>query len=221
MVCSDACCYTDAHRVRATVWWRIRRGLTVMRLASTETVVQHGPLWRPFVLEEGNLTTMTTRYLQERAFQEQFTELLATALPSVVVVDVLLDEVAETVGLFIDRPGDGVNHEICAEVTLAVRDICPDHVLEVGSPGVDRPLRLPEHFRDAAGKQVRLKKAGQKSPIKATVHSADDSSVTFRRLHDEQEFTLQFDEIVRCNLTVSDSMMSAKPNSAAKPGRPV
>jgi ribosome maturation factor RimP len=65
--------------------------------------------------------------------------------------------------LLIDKPG-GVNLDDCAMISRAVgtaldvEDIIdrPYH-LEVSSPGLNRPLKRPEHFRQAEGKRVRLK----------------------------------------------------------------
>ncbi|GMR17044.1 MAG: ribosome maturation factor RimP [Gammaproteobacteria bacterium] len=65
--------------------------------------------------------------------------------------------------VFIDRP-DGVGLEDCEKVSrqigalLEVEDPLPGHyVLEVSSPGLDRKLTKPEHFRRFAGAEVRVK----------------------------------------------------------------
>lgn len=65
--------------------------------------------------------------------------------------------------LLIDKPG-GVNLDDCAMISRAVGTALdvedaidrPYH-LEVSSPGLNRPLKRPEHFRRAEGKRVRLK----------------------------------------------------------------
>ncbi|UJA20114.1 ribosome maturation factor RimP [Thermoleophilia bacterium SCSIO 60948] len=57
--------------------------------------------------------------------------------------------------VFIDRPG-GVDLEACERVTAACRDLLVDYSLEVSSPGADRPLTKPEHFRRYLGRQVRV-----------------------------------------------------------------
>lgn len=65
--------------------------------------------------------------------------------------------------LFIDRPG-GVGLEDCeavsraVETPLDVEDIVErTYHLEVSSPGLERPLKKPEHFRRAEGRVVRVK----------------------------------------------------------------
>lgn len=62
----------------------------------------------------------------------------------------------------IDRDG-GVDAEDCARVSrqlgtvLDVEDLIPHrYILEVSSPGVDRPLREPADFRRNVGRLVRL-----------------------------------------------------------------
>ena len=65
--------------------------------------------------------------------------------------------------LFIDKPG-GVGLEDCevvsraVETPLDVEDIVERaYHLEVSSPGLERPLKKPEHFQRAAGRLVRVK----------------------------------------------------------------
>ncbi len=62
----------------------------------------------------------------------------------------------------VDKPG-GVNVDDCAELNRYLSDILDVHdlirdsyVIEVSSPGLDRPLKKPEHFAWAVGREVRL-----------------------------------------------------------------
>ena len=68
-----------------------------------------------------------------------------------------------TVRLYIDKEG-GVSLDDCTSVSrsvsaaLDVEDpIESTYQLEVSSPGLDRPLRTPEHFLQFAGQRVRIK----------------------------------------------------------------
>jgi ribosome maturation factor RimP len=68
--------------------------------------------------------------------------------------------------LFIDKPG-GVSLDDCSGVSrsvsaaLDVEDpIAGAYDLEVSSPGLDRPLRTPEHFEKFKGSKVRVKTFG-------------------------------------------------------------
>ena len=52
--------------------------------------------------------------------------------------------------LFIDHPG-GVDLALCERVTAHLRDLLVDYGLEVSSPGPERPLTKPDHFRRFVG----------------------------------------------------------------------
>ncbi len=59
---------------------------------------------------------------------------------------------------------DGINLEAIAELSRSLgraldeQDLIPGrYTLEVSSPGLERPLRTPEHFRKAAGAEVKVK----------------------------------------------------------------
>ena len=58
---------------------------------------------------------------------------------------------AERLRLVIDSP-DGVDIALCERVTGVLRDLLEDWSLEVSSPGPERPLTKPEHFRRFLGK---------------------------------------------------------------------
>lgn len=65
--------------------------------------------------------------------------------------------------LTLDRPG-GVDLEVIASVTRSVSrlldeadPIAGEYTLEVTSPGLERPLRTPEHFERAVGDTVSVK----------------------------------------------------------------
>ena len=86
---------------------------------------------------------------------------------------------AETLRLYIDRPG-GVDLALCETVTGELRDLLERYSLEVSSPGIDRPLTKPEHFRRFLGRRVRVR---TREPIEGrrnftgTLAEADDDSV--------------------------------------------
>jgi ribosome maturation factor RimP len=73
-------------------------------------------------------------------------------------VEVLLAErvAAERVRVFVDHPA-GVSLELCERVTGHLRDLLADYSLEVSSPGPERPLTKPEHFRRFLGRHVRVR----------------------------------------------------------------
>jgi ribosome maturation factor RimP len=87
---------------------------------------------------------------------------------------------AETLRLYIDRP-DGVDLALCERVTGELRDLLEAYSLEVSSPGVDRPLTKPEHFRRFLGHRVKVRTeeaiAGRRN-FTGTITGADDEGAS-------------------------------------------
>src|SRR6476469_3037598 len=73
-------------------------------------------------------------------------------------VEVLLAEVlgGRSLRVFIDHP-DGVTLELCERVTLQLSDLRERYSLEVSSPGSERPLTKPAHFRRFVGRRARVR----------------------------------------------------------------
>jgi len=87
---------------------------------------------------------------------------------------------AETLRLYIDHP-QGVDLALCERVTRQLRDLRQSYSLEVSSPGQERPLTKPEHFRRFVGSRVRVRTReeidGQRS-FTGTLTEADERSVS-------------------------------------------
>jgi ribosome maturation factor RimP len=77
-------------------------------------------------------------------------------------VEVLLAEVVggRLVRLFIDHP-NGVTLGLCERVTRRLPDVREKYALEVSSPGIERPLTKPEHFRRFLGRRARVRTRGR------------------------------------------------------------
>jgi ribosome maturation factor RimP len=87
---------------------------------------------------------------------------------------------SERLLLVIDRQG-GVDIALCERVTRLLSDLLESYSLEVSSPGPERPLTKPEHFRRFLGRRVRVRTreevAGHKS-FTGRLTGADDESVS-------------------------------------------
>ena len=107
---------------------------------------------------------------------------------------------AGTLRLFIDRAG-GVDLGLCEQVTNALRDLLESYSLEVSSPGIDRPLTKPEHFRRFLGRRVKVKTReaieGQRN-FTGTLAEADDDSVMVAG--DGSAVRIPLERIARSNL---------------------
>jgi ribosome maturation factor RimP len=84
---------------------------------------------------------------------------LAAAEPQVEVL--LAEDVGgHTLRLFIDHP-DGVSLDLCERVTHHLNDMRERYALEVSSPGTERPLTKPAHFRRFLGRRARVRTRDQ------------------------------------------------------------
>lgn len=99
--------------------------------------------------------------------QGKLTELLEPVVESLGYELLLVEYVPQgkraLLRLYIDLPG-GITVDDCALVSrevsaiLDVEDPVPgEYMLEVSSPGLDRPLTKPEHFMAVKGEKVRLR----------------------------------------------------------------
>jgi ribosome maturation factor RimP len=117
--------------------------------------------------------------MQIQSVQTDIEERLAATEPE---VEVLACERAgpERVRLFIDHP-DGVDLALCERVTHNLRDLLADYGLEVSSPGPERPLSKPDHFRRFLGRRARVRlrepREGHKS-FTGELVGASDQEVT-------------------------------------------
>jgi ribosome maturation factor RimP len=102
--------------------------------------------------------------------------------------------------LFIDHP-DGVTLALCEEVTNQLRDLLLDYSLEVSSPGANRPLTKPEHFRRFLGRRVRVRTRealeGRRS-FTGTIAGADEHAVSVEL--EAGSVTIPLEGIHRSNL---------------------
>lgn len=75
---------------------------------------------------------------------------------------------------------------ITKEISRALDEVDPiggRYTLEVSTPGLERKLRTPEHFRRAAGETVTVKVREPAQParrVRGVVLGADDEAVTLR-----------------------------------------
>lgn len=140
---------------------------------------------------------MSATHDKERTLTSQIGREVGTALPGVEVLAVELSA-PDRFTVFVDHP-DGVDHALCARVTDVLRDYLREYAVEVSSPGIERPLRRPEHFRNAVGRTVSLRTESRKKRLRAEVVDARDAAVVVRAGDDTIE--IPYDEIVRGNLT--------------------
>ncbi len=120
-------------------------------------------------------------------------------------VEVLLAEIVggSTLRVFIDHP-DGVTLALCERVTHALPELRERYALEVSSPGIERPLSKPQHFRRYLGRRARVRTRdavdGHKSFTGELVGASEDA-VTIASDGDPPTLVaIPYAEIQRSNL---------------------
>ena len=101
------------------------------------------------------------------------------------LVDV--EHTGATLRVLVDRPEGGIDLDAVGAATKVVSDLLdrddpvPGHyTLEVSSPGVERPLRTPEHFQRFVGETVAVKTHPEVEGdrrVEGILESADDEGV--------------------------------------------
>ena len=138
---------------------------------------------------------MASVYERERELQREVARTLESGLPGVEVLAVELSG-PERFTVFVDHP-QGVDHALCERVTDALRDYLRVYSVDVSSPGLERPLRRPEHFRNALGRRVQLRTEERKR-LRGEVVDAGDAAVTLQT--GNESINVPYEEIVRGNL---------------------
>ena len=140
--------------------------------------------------------------------QSEIEERLAASEPE---VEVLLAEVVpnDTLRIYIDHP-DGVTLALCERVSALLTDLRERYALEVSSPGSERPLTKPTHFRRFVGRRARVR-TREPRPVPSTgvearraksftgeLVGATDSEITLAA--DGGVVAIPYSEIRRSNL---------------------
>jgi ribosome maturation factor RimP len=115
------------------------------------------------------------------------------------------------------RPGQGVTAEDCAVISRSLERflesramVGPRYVLEVSSPGLERPLRWPEHWRRFVGRQARVRAGSLSGRQQFEIRSVlDDERVVLRR-EDGSEVTLGFEEIQDATLVADQELFGKR-----------
>ena len=131
-----------------------------------------------------------------------------------------LDLAGGVLSVLVDAPG-GADIDAISRLARSISRALDEHdpiqgsyALEVGSPGLERPLRTPGHYVGAIGSTVKVKTRpgieGERR-VEGTVTAADDHGVTVRDAEGVAR-TLPYDDIERARTTFEWG-------SAAKPQR--
>lgn len=109
--------------------------------------------------------------------------------------------------LYVDR-SEGVTLDDLSKLSrelgdlLEVREVIDSpYTLEVSSPGINRPLKKPEHFRRYVGQRIRVRTGdliGGRRNFVGILVTVTEEGVTLR-LEDSQEVDIPFAVVTRAN----------------------
>lgn len=131
------------------------------------------------------------------------------------VVECLLPEKTELVAarfsggllsLLVDREDGPVDHEFCSRVAAVVLPALEEEghngPIEVSSPGIERPLTRPEHFRRFVGHAAKIRidepLYGRRNFTGVIERAGEDAFVL--KLSEEVQVELPFGSVTRANL---------------------
>jgi len=106
-------------------------------------------------------------------------------------IETLKDDDKTIFRVYITKNG-GVDLDLCANISNELSPLLDVHppvsgkyFLEVSSPGIERKLKKPNHFKSAIGERVKFKHDGKK--LKGIISKADDNGF-FAKVDGEELF---------------------------------
>jgi len=114
----------------------------------------------------------------------------------------IVTEFDETIYRVLITKVGGVNLDLCATISHELSPFLDVHPpmsqayrLEISSPGIERKLSKPVHFKNALGEKVKLKLAGGEK-LKGTLISADNDGIVVETKQGEEGFV--YSELNTC-----------------------
>jgi ribosome maturation factor RimP len=109
--------------------------------------------------------------------------------------------------LLVDREDGPVDHEFCSRVVSTVLPVLDeegyDGMFEVSSPGIERPLTKPEHFRRFVGHEAKVRLSepveGRRN-FTGVIDRASEHDFVLKLSEGEAEVELPFGSVSRAHL---------------------
>ena len=127
----------------------------------------------------------------------------------IVTVEVVGSRKSPTIRVYLDTP-EGIAFDQIASAQAWVNEIMDEldpfpgaYMLEVSSPGIDRPLRTPEHFARFAGDQVYIM---TKAPVEgssrfnATLKGYDQAADAVLLEREGVEISIPYDQLKKAHV---------------------
>ncbi len=145
--------------------------------------------------------------VSETARLDQLTEVVERSLPRGTELVEARFSAGPLLTLLVDREDGPVDHEFCSQVvstvSLALDAEGYSGSLEVSSPGIERPLTKPEHFRRFLGREVKVRVGepidGRRN-FTGVIERASEKDFVLKLLEGGAEVELPFGSVARANL---------------------
>lgn len=122
-----------------------------------------------------------------------------------------------TLQIMIDKlDGSDIVVEDCAKVSRGLSEILDEkdpisgkYNLEVSSPGLDRPLTKPEHFKRFAGNEAKVETdelVGNRKRFKGVIRSIDEQNQIHLEM-DGEEYAIPFDAVSKAKIVITDELL--------------
>jgi len=122
--------------------------------------------------------------------------------------------------IYLDKPG-GISLDDCQDVSRQVEKLLdvedfiePAYVLEVSSPGIERPLRTRDHFARFAGRAIELKTCAPigdppRKNYKGRLLGIDADDVVSMEI-DGASYRIPLDKVAKAHLAIDDEALAAQ-----------
>ena len=145
--------------------------------------------------------------VRETARLDQLTEVVERSLPRGTELVEARFSPGPLLTLLVDREDGPVDHEFCSQVVSTVSPALDAEgysgSLEVSSPGIERPLTKPEHFRRFLGREVKVRIGepidGRRN-FTGVIERAGEKDFVLKLLEGGAEVELPFGSVARANL---------------------
>ena len=145
--------------------------------------------------------------VRETARLERLTEVVEGSLPEGTELVEARFSAGPLLTLLVDREDGPVDHEFCSRVVLAVSPTLAaegyDGSFEVSSPGIERPLTKPEHFRRFVGREAKVRISepleGRRN-FTGVIERVGEKDFVLRLLEGGAEVELPFSAVNRAHL---------------------
>ena len=144
--------------------------------------------------------------MRETATLERLIQVIEGALPEGTELVEARFSGGPLLSLLVDREDGPVDHEFCSRIASIVAPAVEaegyDGPIEVSSPGIERPLTKPEHFRRFVGHEAKVRidepLDGRRNFTGVIDRTSEDALIL--KLSEGAEVELPFGSVSRANL---------------------